>query len=63
MKLMAAALAMFGAVAITACDNDSDLEDAVEDAADEVEDAADEVGDEIEEAAEEVEDEVNGDGD
>ena len=31
-RMLAASLAMFGAVAITACDNDDDLENAVEDA-------------------------------
>lgn len=46
---LAALLALF-AFPIAACEDDSDVEDAVEDAADDVEDAAEDTADDIEDA-------------
>jgi predicted small secreted protein len=54
--LLAAPLAMTG------CEDDSGVEEAVDDTSDAVEDAADETGDALDDAADEVEDAVDSDG-
>lgn len=61
-KLKLLGVTVFSSLALlflTACGDDSELEDAAEDAQDAVEDAADEVGDAAEKAADNVKDATN----
>jgi hypothetical protein len=49
-KLTLAALLGLFALPMAACENESDAEDAIEDAAEDVEDATEEAGDDMEDA-------------